>query len=234
MTNSPMFVLLHSPLVGPLTWQPVARCLDARGCPVQVPSLVDVISGEGPYYGTVAERIGSSLTGPAVLVAHSGAGALLPVIAAAAPEPPRAVVFVDALLPHPGRTWFETVSAALADQVRDLAQGDQLPPWDQWFAPESITALLPDPVLREQFRAELPRVPLAYLTEPAPAVAPLPAGRCAYLRLSEAYRAEAAEAQAMGWPVAEESADHLAMLTRPEAVADALQRVLDQVGCPVS
>jgi hypothetical protein len=225
VTNSPTFVLVHSPLVGPLAWQPVARLLAARGHAVRVPSLLDVINGDGPYYGTIAELVGTPLTEPVVLVGHSGAGALLPVIAAAAPVPPAAVVFVDALLPHPGRTWFDTAPPELAAHVRALSRSGVLPPWDQWFPADAIAELLPDPLLRKQFSAELPELPLAYFDEPAPAVAPLPEGRCGYLRLSEAYRAEAEDAQRAGWPIDHEDADHLALLTRPERIVAAIDRL---------
>lgn len=225
MTDNPAVVLVHSPLVGPLTWRPVSRLLAARGYPVRVPSLVDVVTGEGPYYGTIAERIGTPLTEPSILVGHSAAGALLPVIAAAAPEPPLAVIFVDAALPHPGKSWFDAAPTQIADWVRSVAGPSGLPPWDQWFPAESIAELLPDPVLRNSFIAEQPTVPVAYFEETAPGVAPLPAGHCAYLLLSDSYRDNAEEAKRLGWRVEREPSHHLAMLTQPDRIADALIRI---------
>lgn len=226
MTTNPAVVLVHSPLVGPFTWQPVSRLLAARGFPVRVPSLVDVITGEGPYYGTIAERIGTPLTEPAILVGHSAAGSLLPVIAAAAPEPPLAVIFVDAALPHPGKNWFDAAPPHIADWVRGLAGPSGLPPWDQWFPTQDITDLVPDPVLRNSFIAEEPAVPVAYFEEPAPGVAPLPAGHCAYLLLSDSYQDNAGEAERLGWRVEHEPSHHLAMLTEPERIADALIHIV--------
>jgi hypothetical protein len=38
----PVFVLVHSPSVGPLTWAPVADRLEARDQDSIVPSLLDV------------------------------------------------------------------------------------------------------------------------------------------------------------------------------------------------
>jgi hypothetical protein len=58
-----MFTLVHSPLVGPLTWGPVADRLDAA-----VPSLVDL---EPPYWRSVAEKVAAAITEPAILVVHS-------------------------------------------------------------------------------------------------------------------------------------------------------------------
>jgi len=44
-----MFVLVHSPLLGPLSWAPVADRLDAA-----VPSIVDL---SPPYWRAIAERV---------------------------------------------------------------------------------------------------------------------------------------------------------------------------------
>src|SRR5437763_395646 len=80
--------------------------------------------------------------------------------------------------------------------------------------------LLPDRELRRRFVKELPRLPLAYFQEQAPA-ARAPA-RSGYVRLSAAYDGAADEAARLGWPVWRLDADHLAMLTRPRLVADAV------------
>jgi hypothetical protein len=54
-----------------------------------------------------------------VLAGHSGAGALLPAIVDeiaaggdAADVAVHCAIFVDAILPHPGQTWFETAPTA--------------------------------------------------------------------------------------------------------------------------
>ena len=84
-----MFVLVHSPLVGPLTWGPVAERLDAV-----VPSLVDL---EPPYWRSVADKVAAAITEPAILVAHSNAGLFVPVIAHKAPV--TGCLIVDGRLP---------------------------------------------------------------------------------------------------------------------------------------
>lgn len=48
---------------------------------------------------------------PIVLVGHSGAGPLLPAIGASSPHPVAAYVFVDASLPHGGRSQLEEMEA---------------------------------------------------------------------------------------------------------------------------
>jgi Alpha/beta hydrolase family len=233
MATAPTLVLVHSPLVGPLTWQPAADRLRALGYGVVVPSLHGVIDTSPPYYrklaGRVAQVIGEhppAPAGPVILVGHSGAGALLPAITHATGTLVAAAVFVDAILPHPGASWFATAPEALRDQLRDLAGDGWLPPWHQWFPPEVVAAELPDANLYARFIAELPRLPLAYFEERAPVIAGWPPARCGYLQLSAAYQEEADEAQRRGWLTLRETAGHLAMLTQPDAVAGMLHRLV--------
>ena len=47
--GSPLVVLVHSPLVGPTTWAPVARRLRARGHDVRVPVFTRVCEGEDGF-----------------------------------------------------------------------------------------------------------------------------------------------------------------------------------------
>jgi hypothetical protein len=131
-------------------------------------------------------------------------------------------VFVDAILPHPGESWFATVPAERAELLRSLAVDNRLPPWHRWFPPESVQALLPDEQTRSRFVAEIRELPLAYFDEPAPMVAGWPPPRCGYVQLSGAYEREATEAERRGWMTVRESADHLAVLTQPARVGGLL------------
>jgi len=101
-------------------------------------------------------------TGAVVLIGHSGAGALLPAAAEAAGMPVAAAVFVYAILPHPGASWFDTAPPVLREQLHGLARDGQLPAWHHWFPPDALTELVPEEDLRRRFIAELPRLPLAY------------------------------------------------------------------------
>ena len=208
-------VLVHSPLVGPATWQPVAENLRRAGHRVVVPSLLNAITP--PYHRNLATAAADGVTGPVIVVGHSGAGVLLPAIAATLDA--RAAVFVDAVLPHPGTSWLDTVSDELRDQVAGLVHDGRLAPWHTWFPAELLDELLPDPDVRARIVAEIPRVPAAYLAEPAPETALPHAVRCAYVRLSDAYDDEVAEAERRGWWVRRADMDHLAIVTRPEPIA---------------
>ncbi len=232
-STAPALVLIHSPLVGALTWRPCIGLLQARGFRVVVPSLAGVVDDGQPYYSKLAARVAEVVradrpAGPLVLIGHSGAGALLPAVAAACPSVVEAAVLVDAILPHPGASWFDTAPPALREHLRNLATDGWLPPWDQWFPPGTLDLLLPDPDPRARFVAELPRLPVAYFEERAPVV-PDQARQHAYLQLSEAYQDVADEAERRGWPTLREAVDHLAMLTRPESVVSQLGRLIGRL-----
>jgi hypothetical protein len=223
-------VLVHSPLIGPLTWQPVATALAELGHDVVVPTIA--VDGGPPYYPSFARSVTARLSGPVVLVAHSNAGLLLPSIAAGSAV--RGAVFVDALLPRPGRTWFDTAPAELREHLRGLARDGMLPPWHEWFAWQDVAELVPDPDLLARFVAEIPALPLGYFTEPAPPVDGWADVPCAYVRLSEGYDEFAAEAETEGWWVRRVDADHLAPLTRPSVVVEPLVAAIEAVTHSVS
>jgi len=90
--GTPGLVLIHSPLVGPSSWQPVAEELRVGGLEVVVPSLVHALGSPPPLYqalsGAVVDVLdGCRAGGGPVLVVHSGAGALVPSVVDAAPGP---------------------------------------------------------------------------------------------------------------------------------------------------
>jgi hypothetical protein len=232
-SDVPSFVLVHSPLVGPSTWEPVARELERRGREAFVPSLRGVADAPFPQWehvpATVAVR-SRHVSGAAVLVGHSGAGPLLPAMADAMSCPVAATIFVDAFLP-PTAGAAQLLPAELLDQLRALAPDGVLPPWAEWFGEDAMRRLVPDDDLRSRLVAEMPRLPVSYF-EGTP---PVPEGwdhrPCGYVLLSdEPYGVAAADARARGWPVvALAGASHLQLVTDPVAVTGSLlelERVL--------
>jgi len=228
----PALVLVHSPLVGPLTWKPVARELEAAGHDVVVPSLADAVAAGPPYHRKIAQAVAAAINADSVsfvvLVGHSGAGPLLPIMADASEVSTVGAIYVDSLLPYPGLSWFDRAPDELAEQMRHIAEDGVLPPWNEWFDAGVVDELLPDPELRGRFVTELPRLPVAYFEETAPEASW--SGPSAYVLLSGAYEEEAAQARARGWPVVERRAHHLAMLTDPVPIAEGLTRSLALMG----
>jgi pimeloyl-ACP methyl ester carboxylesterase len=158
------FVLVHSPLVGPTSWLPATRELERRGRAVVVPSLLGVAEAPQPQwrYGVSPIRVAAGhLQQRIVLVGHSGAGLLLPVIADALNNEVAALVFVDSFLPPPaGR--LPLGPPELVDQLRAMATDGVLPPWSRWFGADAMRELVPRKRLRADLEAEMPCLPLSY------------------------------------------------------------------------
>jgi len=223
-------LLVHSPLVGPASWDLIAPRLAEPGREVTIPDLTSTVAAGPPWCSRQAELIARAAGGrPAVLVGHSGAGPLLAAAGAMIAQV-RGYLFVDAGLPIPGQTWMDTAPPELGAQLREMADPDGwLPPWSLWWGEEALAEILPDPGTRERFTAGCPALPLAMFTEthpPAPRWPEAPGAPCAYLRLSDAYEDQATRAAGLGWPVTRLASHHLALLTEPAGVAEAISELL--------
>jgi pimeloyl-ACP methyl ester carboxylesterase len=215
------YVLIHSPLVGPGTWTPVARELERAGRAVTLPSLLGIEGAAPPRWRFAVETIAAALEatqGPLALVGHSGAGALLPQVAAEAGDRCRAIVFVDAVLP-PRSGMYATDDRFLA-LLRPMAADGRLPPWSEWWGEEAMRQLVPDDALRGAIEAELPRLPLAYFEEAVPVPAGWDRVPVAHLRFSDAYWAEGEEAERRGYRVEQMVGSHLHAVIEPARVAE--------------
>lgn len=222
-----MFCLVHSPFVGPSTWDPVAVTLRSRDRGAVVPTL-PAASDSGSIWEAQVDAIVGAGADAEVLAAHSGSGSLLPLAAAALAGTPR-LVFVDATLPHPGRSRLDEMPDSMQDRLLGLAAGGRLPPWHRWFGEGVLAGLIPDEAERVRFEAGNPEIPLRMLSEPMPPTPELRPERCAYLRLSEAYDGAAGRARELGWRVKELDLHHLAPLTHAVEVTEA---ILDLTGEP--
>ena len=158
---------------------------------------------------------------PVVIVAHSGAGPLLPEIARQLNPSPSRLVFVDATLP-PATGGSPLVPEHFLEALTALSQGGVLPPWSQWFEPGTVEALIPDPDRRDAVVAELPRLPLSYFQGRVPVPEGWARTACTYVLLSDAYRQQADEAAARGWAIIELLGSHLDLVTQPVRLAQAL------------
>jgi hypothetical protein len=226
MERSTSIVLVHSPFVGPDSWSAVADELRREGRSVAVPSLVDALTNASPLHPAMAGAVADAVSGRVTLVVHSGAGPLVPAVVDLMPTQIAAVIFVDATLPHPGRSWIDTVPAEMAGQLKGrVGPGGLLPRWHEWFPPEALAEMLPDGRTRTAFCADVPRVPLRYLEEVAPNSHAWRGLPCGYVRLSAVYEDAAAAARRMGWPVTGVDGHHLSGVTEPAVVAAAIARM---------
>lgn len=227
-------VLLHSPLVGPLTWAPVSRELRQRSVGTVLPILTDRGNSDMPYWVQHAAAVARRLEpippdGGLILVGHSGAGPLLPAIGAFSPHPVAGYIFVDSGLPHPGRSFLEDLEAGDPDFGRDLRKdleaGGSFPQWTD----EDLRELIPNAGLRQGLLAEINPRPLAYFEEKLPHFENWPNASCAYLRLSAAYDGPAQQARERRWPHWELDAGHFHMLANAPAVTDAILQLTSSI-----
>jgi pimeloyl-ACP methyl ester carboxylesterase len=223
-----LFALVPSPLVGPGCWTPVADELRRRGIGSAIPVLEDDGTGAaGPYWRQHADAVRRTLAAiaveqPLIFIGHSGAGPLLPILRQSAPHRVLGYLFVDAGLPHPGKSRLDEIKMSgpeFAEKFeRDLLAGGRFPNWTD----DDLREIIPDDQARAELLAELrPRL-LAFFTETLPDVPGWPDAPCGYVLFSEAYTATAEQARSAGWPVRAFDAGHFHMLVNPGAVAAAL------------
>ena len=221
-------VLVHSPFLGPASLRPLADALASLGHPavlldlrpsVVAPPVHQVLLGA--FADAMSEEL---LDGPVVLIGPSGAGPLLPAFADSLEEAVTGLVYLDAGLPTPGRSWRDTVPTELYTDLRAMTREGQLPRWQRWFTPDPLEALVTDPELRAEIADESPEVPIAFLKEERPEVEWT--GPAGYVLLSPPYEPDASEAEAKGWPVRRLDTHHLAPATNPDPVAQAVLEVL--------
>jgi hypothetical protein len=223
-----LFVLVPSPLVGPGCWTPVTDELRRQGIEFVIPLLEDDGTGAAESYwrqhaDAVQRRLAAvPMEQPLILFGHSGAGPLLPIFRQSATQRVLGYLFVDAGLPHPGKSRLDEIRMSgpeFAEELeRDLLAGGRFPEWSD----EDLRDIIPDDQARAGLLAELRPRPLAFFTEALPDVPGWPDASCGYVLFSQAYTAAAEQARSAGWPVRAFDAGHFHMLVDPGAVAATL------------
>ena len=218
--------MIHSPLVGPMTLEPLGARLHELGFQVAVPDLREALTGPRPHWRGILALACSAASSVDVIVAHSGAGVLMPLLAEQLS--PKLVAFVDAVVPGDGLTY--QASGPFIEFIDSLSHGRPLlPPWHEWWGDDVTARLIPDADLRRQIAADTPRVPRSFYDDPVP----LPTGwmtrhGCCFLQLSPAYDDDWARAAAYGWPTARMAGQHLDVAVKPIAVGESLMSLIER------
>lgn len=233
------FVLAHSPLTGPAAWGQLPDALRDLGSDVVV---LDIITDHSPpyavhYVAAAAVQIAAAEPStPPVLVAHSGAGYLLPQLGFTQRAARRTVggyVFLDAGIPVPRPSTrlslLAVEDATMADDLDvQLTAGALYPTWTD----DDLCELIPDNSLRADVVASLRPRGRDFFTE----VLPFPTGDvewpdapCGLLQTSAGYASSARSARSRGWPVLEREGGHFAACADPHGVARDLLALVHQL-----
>lgn len=222
-----VMLFVHSPLVGPSTWRPVAR-RSAGTTDVRVPDLTTISRSGPPYWRTFVHEAVAAVSAAeenVFVVGHSGAGVYLPLIGQRLGTRLAGLVFVDA--PVPPQSGVHRTAPDLEALLDEQTQKGILRKWWDWWPADALSAAIPEPALRETLRAEMPRLPRALYDE----AVPIPDGwsdwPCAYVKLSDAYDADAAEAARRGWPWTAVKGHHLTLVTEPDLILAAITSMID-------
>jgi pimeloyl-ACP methyl ester carboxylesterase len=197
-----------------------------------VPDLVD--NSQPPYWSQHAAAVADALAKlppdlPIVLAGHSGAGPILPAIAAELRQSVVGYIFVDAGLPGDGSSrlaMMELEDAGFAGELQQhLNAGGRFPEWTD----ADLAPLVPDDRQRAELVSGLRPRGLDFFSEPIAVPAAWRQVPSGYLLLSTAYERPAAAAEGEGWPVRRLSDDnHFLMLADPAAVAGALVALISR------
>jgi hypothetical protein len=206
-----------------MTLVPFAKELRRHGWSVAVPPLREALRTPRPQWRAIVDLATVGQRRPDIIVGHSGAGVLLPVLAEALD--PTFVAFIDAVVPD-GDTY--TPSTEFVKFIDSLAtHGSLLPQWHLWWGHDVMTELVPDADQRAQIAADTPRVPRSFYDD----AVQLPNGwssraGCVMLQLSAGYEEFRSRAETLGWPTDAIDGQHLDVATRPAVVRERLLQLL--------
>jgi pimeloyl-ACP methyl ester carboxylesterase len=238
LTPTRTFVLVHGSWQGAWSWNQIRPRLEARGHQVVTPTLpghdaTDTDRSQithDEYVDAVITALAGTGSEPVVLVGHSLGGAVISEVADRLPERVACLVYFAAFVLRDGEAIGDLLSPELAGALRQLATANpdrsMSMPWELWrssfmqTADEATARSVYERLVPEPFR---------------PAFEPVRLRRLASLDLPAAFincRLDQTQppgfwhpgmsSRLPGAPVIELDADHEALLTAPDHLADAL------------
>lgn len=222
------FLLVHCGFAGGWTWSSVAQRLRAAGHAVHAPTLTGL--GDRAHLATPAVDLTThirdlegvadcELIDDAVVVASSSGAMAATGFARRRSAAVRRLVYIDTLVPQTGDSWMDllgpAVSAPLLEAARTFGDGWRVPRSDvqppRWVPQPLASVTQPLPA----GDAAAARIPISYVY-----CTLKPSGW--FFGLDAVIARQAAAARQSGWDYHELAADHLPMLSAPEALATLL------------
>ena len=214
-------ILIHSPLVGTESLVPLRDALNETSVRACVVALNNEARGaDEPYIRFHVECVHRSIrdnrsSAPFVVVGHSGAGSILPVLRSSLP-PETKMVFVDASIPIDGNSRFDALPNEAAAQFNASARDGLLGPL---WTDDDLMNEIPDPMKRERIVQQLSPMPVGVYEEPIPVPEGSLDGNHLFVLLTEHYRQSFIRAQRLGWTVVERLGRHFDVVNDPHEVA---------------
>jgi hypothetical protein len=240
LPDAPAIVLVHSPLIGPVTWGQVPVLLAEAGYEVLTldvrPTGADepVAAFVSNAAVQISTRLAQSPERKVVLVGQHEAGPLLPHLGAAQAASGRHVasyILVNALLPKPygargANSMLDLIEAGdsgRADALRGmLVDGVSFPNWQD----ADLADLVSDVAARTEIVATTYPRDLAWYGAPLPVTAEWPDAPVAYIHSAPECEWEARQASLRGWHVVTTAGGTFAGLNAASDVAAAIAGLL--------
>jgi pimeloyl-ACP methyl ester carboxylesterase len=205
-----------------------------RGLNVVLPLLKDSPDSKKPFWKQHVDSVSRTLEDTpkdrsVILVAHSGAGPLLPAIAKSLAHSIAAYVFVDAGIPRDGTTRLDMMKWEDSEWAKDfqekLERGEHYPNWSG----NDLREIIPDEELRNQLATEIRPRGLDFFSEPIPVFRKWPDAPCIYIRFSRSYEKPFAHAKKTGWQTYKLEAGHFHMLVDVPTVTNMLLEAVNKL-----
>lgn len=227
-------VLVHGGGLGKECWDPMLPHLEGPVLAVDLPGRgtrpADLSSVTiGDFVDAVVDDIVTNDLHDVVLVGHSLAGLTIPQVAARVPDRIRALVFVSCTVPRDGESTYDTLDLEIR-AVSDSSPTDALAPLDPEIAKVVFFNDVDDPQVMEWALGLLiPEAP-STIREPMrldgmPREIPRVWVRLAQDRIVAPEKQDRFVANLGGAEVVEVDAGHMAMISRPRELAEALDRI---------
>ena len=169
------YLLIHGAWHGPWCWGAVATILERQGHSVAIPTLPGLNEttqaragsfGLADHIYAVSSAI-DHIPGRLILVAHSYAGMIARALETVRRDRLCHVVYLEAVIPDPGRSLLEMQPAAAAETLRALTRET---PHGAVLAPPDVADryAITDAQLAEKIQSQLMPHPLRTLTDPLP------------------------------------------------------------------